>query len=112
MTVKQIISDDIMLYTSQTLTYKRITGVYCSDLLSMVLGKANEGNLLITIQNHMNTIAISSLIDLSAIIFVEGMLPSTEMIYQAEEHGIALLSSPKSAVYVIETLLNIKGSDI
>ena len=38
------------------------TCVYCGDLLSDIMGHAGEDCALITIQNHLNTIAVCTLV--------------------------------------------------
>ena len=42
-------------------TDAEITTGYTSDLLSDVMGNADDGAVLITIQAHKNTVAVSSL---------------------------------------------------
>ena len=45
-----------------------LSDLYCGDLLSDVMANAAEGSGLCTIQAHKNTIAVASLLGLSAII--------------------------------------------
>ena len=47
---------------------REIKGGYTSDLLSDVMGNAQEGNIWITLQTHKNIMAIASLKELSAIV--------------------------------------------
>ena len=54
---------------------REIKGGYTSDLLSDVMGNAQEGNLWITLQPHKNVMAIASLKELSAVILVKGYKP-------------------------------------
>ena len=49
-----------------------ITGGYVSDLLSDVLAHAPNGGVLVTIQVHMNVIAVSVHAGLAAVIFASG----------------------------------------
>ena len=42
--------------------------VYTSDLLSDVMGHAGEGAALVTIQNHLNTIAVCTLVGTEVIV--------------------------------------------
>jgi predicted transcriptional regulator len=76
---------------------KEITGGYVSDLLSDVMGNAQEGQVWITLQNHMNVLAICSLKDLAAVILVKGIKPSEELIEKATDEGIALLGTSDQA---------------
>lgn len=46
---------------------KEVKGVYIGDLLSLVMANAKEKNLWITIQTHLNVIAVATLVGLSAV---------------------------------------------
>lgn len=74
-----------------------VEGVYIGDLLSLVMAKANENNLWITIQTHLNVIAVATLVGLSAILIAEGMEVEDETIKKANEVGIPVLRSKLSA---------------
>jgi len=47
-----------------------VTGVYISDLLSDVMGNSKEGNIWITLQTHLNIVAVAGLKNLAGIIIV------------------------------------------
>ncbi len=72
---------------------RQVKGGYVSDLLSDVMGNADEGLVWITLQTHKNVMAIASLKDLAAIILVSGHQPDTDMAQQAEEEGIPVLAT-------------------
>lgn len=80
-----------------------INGVYCGDLLSWVMSKAKAGNVWITIQSHINVIAVASLIGITAIIIVEGSEVGEEVIKKAQEEEIAIFTTDKPA-YEIASL--------
>lgn len=84
---------DLKVFTPEMGMETCITGGYVSDLLSDVIGNASEGQAWITLQNHMNVIAIASLKDLPCVIFVKGIVPPPEVVNKAIEEGIALLGS-------------------
>ena len=48
---------------------------YASDLLSDVLAHAPEGGVLVTLQVHLNVIAVASHAELAAVIFAGGRRP-------------------------------------
>ncbi|MDC7245714.1 MAG: iron-sulfur binding hydrogenase [Sphaerochaetaceae bacterium] len=75
---------------------KTITGGYTGDLLSDVMGNAEEGNVLITIQAHKNSVAVASLLGLPAIILCNGRTASDDMIEAAGEQSIALFETEDS----------------
>jgi hypothetical protein len=77
---------------------------YISDLLSCVMAGANAQSLWITLQAHINIVAVGALKDVSAIIITEGAIPETATINKAEEEGITLLSTPHSSFRVVGKL--------
>ena len=71
-----------------------LAGGYTSDLLSDVMANLKEGQVLITIQAHRNTVAVASLVDAPAVIFCHGREAAPDVIEAASKEGIALFSSP------------------
>ena len=55
------------------------------------MGHSKEGELWITLQSHVNVVAIASLKELSAIVLVKGIEPDPAVIEKAREEGIPLL---------------------
>ena len=82
---------------------KEINGVYVGDLLSWVMGRAEAGNLWITIMSNVNVVAVGSLCDVSAIILAEGVTLEDEVLKVAKEKGINVLSSESSAYEIALT---------
>lgn len=68
-----------------------ISGGYCGDLLSWVMGRAEAGQVWITIMSNINTVAVASLADVSAILLSEGVEIDEGVITKASEQGINLL---------------------
>lgn len=73
-----------------------ITGGYCGDLLSWVMGRAKEGQVWITIMSNINTVAVASLADVSAVLLSEGAEIEESVVSKAEEQGINLLRTDMS----------------
>ncbi len=76
---------------------KKVEGVYIGDLLSLVMAKAKSNQIWITIQTHINIIAVGSLVDLSGVLIAEGMEIEEETLEKASEIGIPILRSTLSA---------------
>jgi len=87
----------VHLETSNDQLNQPITGIYCGDLLSLVMANAKEGNIWITIQGHMNAIAVASLVGIAAIIVVEGIAVDQQVIDKAAEEDIAIFTTKQSA---------------
>lgn len=92
---------------------KDIRRGYVSDLLSDVLGNAPAGGLLITVQVHLNVVAVAVHADLAAVIFALGRKPDPATRDRAVHEGIVLLSSQEPAFDVVGKLyaLGIRGID-
>ncbi len=70
---------------------REISGVYVGDLLSWVMGRANEGDLWLTIMTNVNVIAVATLAGVSAVLLCEDCEPDRELIDLAAEKKINLL---------------------
>nr|WP_319398641.1 DRTGG domain-containing protein [uncultured Carboxylicivirga sp.] len=70
-----------------------VTGGYTSDLLSDVMGNADEGQVWITLQTHRNVMAVASLKEVAAVVIVKGLEAEESTISQSNDEGIPLLSS-------------------
>ncbi len=73
-----------------------ISSGYTSDLLSDVMAHAEEGAVLITIQAHKNTVAVSSLAGVSAIIVCNSRPATDEMLEAARDEGIAVFQTAEN----------------
>jgi serine kinase of HPr protein (carbohydrate metabolism regulator) len=83
---------------------REVNGAYIGDLLSWVMGKANEDNAWITIMSNTNIVAVATLADVSCIILAEGVTPDEGVKDTAEAKGINLLSSSESAYAIAKRL--------
>ncbi len=94
MTVKELIEKmDLTVYSGENNLNTEITGGYASDLLSDVMGFAQEGEAWITLQTHKNVIAIASLKELACVVLVKGSTPDEDMLEQAKREEIPVLGS-------------------
>jgi len=80
------------------------SGGYASDLLSCVMAGAKPGNLWVTVQAHLNVVAVAALTECSAILLTEGAQPEAEVIAKANEQGIPLLGSEQGSYQVVGAL--------
>lgn len=74
-----------------------IENVYIGDLLSVVMAKAKEQSIWITIQTHLNVMAVAELLDIACIIVVEGMEIEEQTIKKSNELRIPILKTKTSA---------------
>ncbi len=108
MTLLEIVKSlGLEVYCGENLLQKEVKGGYVSDLLSDVMGNANEGEVWITLQSHMNVIAIASLKELPAVILVKNIKVEEGVLKKAEEEGIAILGSTDSTFDVAGKLFEL-----
>ena len=83
---------------------REITGGYAGDLLSWVMGRAQEGDAWVTIMTNMNVAAVAQLTDVACVIIAEGAELADGVAGRAEAQGINLLRSKKTAWEIISAL--------
>ncbi len=86
-----------------------VTGGYMGDLLSVVMGEADEGQAWITIQSHVNIVAVASLKGVPVIIIAHGFEPDEETLESAKEEEITLLSTKLDPFAIAKKLIQEKG---
>lgn len=81
-----------------------VTGGYASDLLSCVMAKARAGNVWVTLQSHLNIVAVAALLGLAGIIVTEAATPDAATLKKAEEEGVAILTTSETTFSVVAQL--------
>lgn len=81
-----------------------VTGVYVTDLLSCVIAGADVGDLWITLQTHVNVVAVASLQELAGVIVAEGAPVPEATLVKAESQGMVVLSSPQPIYETVKKL--------
>lgn len=84
-----------------------ITGGYASDLLSDVMGNADEGQIWATIQTHLNVMAIASLKEMSAVLLTNGAKPNDDTLQKSNEEGIPIVGTSESTFEIVGKLYSI-----
>jgi len=73
---------------------REATGVYCCDLLSLVMGRAPAGSAWFTVMGNLNAVAVASLADVACIVLCEGVPMDAPGLQKAREQGINVLRTP------------------
>ena len=76
---------------------RETSGCYIGDLLSWVMGRAQEDAAWITVMGNVNAIAVAKLADLSCIILCENAPLDADAKAQATANGIVILSGEEPA---------------
>ena len=106
MEIHEILKLDFKQINDVPLT-NTIESVYIGDLLSFVMANGKEGALWLTVQKHINVIAVAELNDFAGIIFVQNSYPDDDTIAKATELGIPLFISEKDAFLVTKDLITL-----
>lgn len=106
MTLQEIIDQLELSCLTQEKDFGQIspTSGYTSDLLSCVMAGAAHQGVWVTLQSHINIVAVAALLELSAIIITEGAVPDRDTIAKANDEGISLLATDRSTFYVVGKL--------
>ncbi len=83
---------------------REVEGVYIGDLLSWVMGRAQSGNVWVTIMSNLNVVAVATLADVSCIILAEGVTLDEQVIETARAKDVNVLSTDKTAYEVAAAL--------
>ena len=60
-----------------------VTGGICGDLLSWVMARGKRGMAWVTVQTHMNVVAVASLHEFSCVILADGCVMDEEALRKA-----------------------------
>ena len=97
--------------TAADATEREVLGGYASDLLSDVMANSREGDIWVTMQKHVNIVAVAQLNGMACIVLVNGRQPEADTVKRANEERIPLISTPLQAFEVAGILysLGIRG---
>lgn len=73
---------------------REFTGVYCCDLLSIVMGRAPADCAWVTVMGNMNAVAVAVLADVACIVLAEGMGLDNESRARAAQENVAVIRTP------------------
>lgn len=74
-----------------------VTCGYTCDLLSWVMAHGKAGMAWITVQTHINVIAVAALMDMACVILPEGIEMEPASLKKAQEEGVTVLHSTLTA---------------
>lgn len=108
MTLKDIVEQlDLTVLAGEAYLDRDVDGAYAADLLSCVMAGAKAGQLWFTLQTHLNTVAVASLLELSGIVVTEGAPVPEETIAKAQEEKMVLLLSEAPTFETIAKLVRL-----
>lgn len=74
-----------------------VTGGYCGDLLSWVMGRASAGDAWMTVMGNVNAVAVAVLADVACILLVEDAALDEDARRRAENQDVPILRSGRTS---------------
>ncbi|MBQ9265087.1 MAG: hypothetical protein IJ189_12890 [Clostridia bacterium] len=69
----------------------------CSDLMSDVLAFVNEKTVLITGLTNPHVVRTADMLDLKCLVFARGKVPNDDILEQADEQGLVVMTTKVTA---------------
>lgn len=106
--VKELAKKEGFELLTKDLEDKNIENVYISDMLSVVMAGLEENYAWLTIQEHLNVIAVAQLKDCACVITCEDIKVKENVLKKAIEEDVLILTSNRSifdtACFIYEEL--------
>ncbi|MGI6110337.1 MAG: AraC family transcriptional regulator [Eubacteriaceae bacterium] len=97
-------SADFTCVNTEAISDREIECGYTGDLLSWVMANAGAGCAWVTIQTHVNIIAVATLVEMSCIIIPEMAEIEQDTIEKATDEGIPIFTSELNAFEICSWL--------
>ena len=81
-----------------------VRGGYVSDLMSDVIANTKKGDLWVTLQVHLNIVAVAGMKELAGIVLVNGRRPEEATLEKARAENIPVLVSRLPAFELVGRL--------
>lgn len=95
---------DLSVLAGADFLEREVGGGYVSDMLSDVLTNASQDDVWVTVQRHLNIIAIAGMKEIAAIIIVNDRQPDEETLSQANTEKLPVLGTDMKAFEVVGKL--------
>ena len=100
MKLDELMKDLPVVALNDVKVHQDVENVYIGDLLSMVMAKAKDQSVWLTVQTHVNAIAVAQMLDLSAIVYVDDLEADDDALKKANELDIPLYKTSLDAYHL------------
>ncbi len=104
MTVKELIEKLNLKILVEGDLDREVTGGYCGDLLSWVMGRAQSGDCWMTVMGNINAIAVSVLVDCACIVLCENAVLDEDAKNRAEMQEVTVLATEENSYLTAKAL--------
>lgn len=109
MKVKELVKRlGLSVYTGIDAADRDVGGCYIGDLLSLAMASVRTNDVWITIQTSVNVAAVAALTDVACVILADSCRLDETARERAEEQGIIILGSEKSAYELAKCLAELE----
>lgn len=84
---------------------REVTGGYCGDFLSFVMGRAPAGCCWFTVMTNVNVAAVAALTDAAAVVVCENCACDEALVARAKSQGINVLSCSEDVFGAVRRFL-------
>lgn len=88
---------------------RQVQGCYTGDLLSWVMGRAQEGDAWLTVMGNINAIAVAALADTACIILTENAPLDEAAKQKARQQQIAVLQTKENSYHTAVHIYKLLG---
>lgn len=98
MTLAELVEKlDLKVLTGETSLNREVSGGYTGDLISDVMANSQKNQVWITLQGHLNVVAVATLRELSGVILINNRQPAPDALTKAQAEGLPILQSARPA---------------
>ncbi len=88
---------------------REVKSVFCGDLLSWAMGRAQEGDAWCTVMGNVNTIAVCTLADCACVVLCHGSAADESFLQKAKLQDVCVFTTPLSEFEACIALANTLG---
>lgn len=111
MTVKELIQQTNWKLLTQG-PDEDVSSAYICDLLSWVMAHAQSGTAWVTVQAHLNVVAVAALTGCACVIIPESIAVSEETLTAARDKGVTIISASCSSYGAAQTLSKLGTGEV
>lgn len=97
---------DLSVYSGDNFD-EEVKNVYIGDLLSDVMGNAKEDSVWLTVQSHINIIAVANITSTKVIILCNGLNYEKGTKEKAELNNVVLLKSNQNSFETVKKIIEL-----
>lgn len=101
----------LKILAGEDATDRDVQGCYTGDLLSWVMGRAQEGDAWLTVMGNINAIAVATLADTACIILTENAPLDEAARQKAQQQQVAVLQTEENSYHTAIHIHQLLGDD-